>query len=418
MKRVILLLCLAAAAVACDKKDEPTPTDQSKDPEVTVQPPKVVSTVPAAGEVEAPAQGEIKITYDKEISLASKTTISINGVYYDDAAYVSGKDLCIPYVLSYGSPVNVKVAKPSVKDKDGTFAEDFTLSFKIVEADQPSDEPSDDPSGDDSADASGEPSEEIGPEQFPTTTIDFGDVTIGNWNAYQYLEPSYFEDVVPGINMSIYYRDALSGAQMALDTNVDGWPGLEDDEGNNYHINNIAVGNSHFTLPIDASIAATLKESGLIIGGQFYTVSFLTLFYQDDPGVDIEDEDPGESVDPSLIEFEEIVLSEDEVTPEWGERFLLLNDGSYFARCVVGSEIRLQYVQGDPGGVMGLFKGDWTAIVDGNGTSYAGIELEGNSGTVVLPVDQTVLTALKAGGMIVGGTGYMLRKVTATVKKQ
>lgn len=416
MKRVILLLCLAAAAIACGKKDEPTPTptDQSKDPVVTAQPPKVVSTVPEAGAVDAPAEGEIKITYDKEISLASKTTISINGVYYDDAVYVTGKDLCIPYALSAGSPVNVKVAKPSVKDKDGTFAEDFTLSFKIMEADEPSDEPS----GDDSADASGEPSEEVGPEDFASVIIDFPDVTIGNWNAYQYLEPENFADVVAGISMSIYYCNALSGAQMALDTNVDGWPGIEDNDGNSFHINNISVGNSHFTVLLDETMAATLRESGLIIGGQFYTASYLTLFYQDDPGVDIQDEDPGESVDPSLIEFEEIVLSEDEVTPEWGERFLLLNDGSYFARCVVGSEIRLQYVQGDPGGVMGLFKGDWTAIVDGNGTSYAGIELEGNSGTVVLPVDQTVLTALKAGGMIVGGTGYNLKKVTATVKKQ
>lgn len=412
MKKTLFFMLAGLLLLACKPAvtpDDPTTKDESKDPQVVAEPPKVVSTSPASGATDVSPEGEIIISYDKEISLASKTTISVNGVYYDDAVYVQEKNLYIPYALAAGTPVAVKIAKPSVKDKDGNFADDFTLNFTIKEPDLPSDDPSGEPSGD----ASGEPSL----DDFEAITIDFDDIKIGNWNAYKYIEPEQFTDILVGCSMSIYYKDALSGAQMALDTNVDGWPGIEDDEGNSYHINNIALGNSHFTLELDNTMVTTLKESGLIIGGQFFTVCYVTVFYGEDPGKDVEDEDESgdTSVDPSQLE--EVSLWEDDVTPEWSESFVLLNDGSYFAKCVIGSTVTIYYKDVQEGAEMGLFKGDWTAIVDSEGNSYHQIFPEAPSGSYVLNVDKTILSALKAGGMIIGGTKYTVDRVVATVKK-
>ncbi len=410
MKRVILLLCLAAAAIACGKKDEPTPTptDQSKDPVVTAQPPKVVSTVPEAGAVDAPAEGEIKITYDKEISLASKTTISINGVYYDDAVYVSGKDLCIPYALSLGSPVNVKVAKPSVKDKDGTFAEDFTLSFKIVEADQPSD----DPSEDDPGDASEEPSD------FDYKIITFEEeLVVGNWSANKYIEPEEFDGIYPGCGMSIYYKDASVGAQMCLDTNSEPWRGIEDNEGNSYHIVNIPDGNSHLTIDLDQTLVATLKETGLIIGGQFFTACFITLFSEEDPGEDIVEEEVSE--DPGEIELEDVTVYNEDKALAWGAAWVYL-EPSIFSNCVVGSKMSIFFKGRGEGSEMGLFSAasGWPALLDGNGSSYSALELpEEEEGSYVLELDQTMFTTLKGAGLVIGGKEITVDHVVVSQKK-
>lgn len=399
-----MLLCLGLAIAACGKKDEPTPTDQSKDPVVTAQPPKVVSTVPASGATDAPAQGEIVITYDKDISLASKTTISINSVYYDDAVFVQGKALHIPYSLAAGTPVAVKVAKPSVKDADGNYADDFTLNFTIAEKVEPSE------------DASGDASEE--PSDFDYKIITFEEeLVVGNWSANKYIEPEEFDGIYPGCGMSIYYKDASVGAQMCLDTNSEPWRGIEDNEGNSYHIVNIPDGNSHLTIDLDQTLVATLKETGLIIGGQFFTACFITLFSEEDPGEDIVEEEVSE--DPGEIELEDVTVYNEDKALAWGAAWVYL-EPSIFSKCVVGSKMSIFFKGRGEGSEMGLFSAasGWPALLDGNGTSYSALELpEEEEGSYVLELDQTMFTTLKGAGLVIGGKEITVDHVVVSQKK-
>ena len=130
MKKYLFCLSILLLAFACTPEVEPKEPDDVK-PEPT-EAPKVVSTVPAANATGVELINEIVINYDKPISLAPNPTISVNGEYYDEAIYVVENVLYIPVTLQSGTQYTVKVLKPSVKDADGNYAEDLTLTFTTV----------------------------------------------------------------------------------------------------------------------------------------------------------------------------------------------------------------------------------------------------------------------------------------------
>ena len=130
MKKSLLILCSLFAVFACKPEVEPEKPDGGKtNPS---EAPKVVSTTPAANATGVELIDEIVITYDKDISLAPNPTISVNGQYVDEDIYVVEKSLYIPVTLQGGTKYTVKVLNPSIKDADGNYAPDFTLTFTTV----------------------------------------------------------------------------------------------------------------------------------------------------------------------------------------------------------------------------------------------------------------------------------------------
>lgn len=125
MKKYLFILGLLGLAAACGPKEDPTP-----EPTPAGEAPKVVSTVPAANATDvALTIEEIVINYDKAISLAPNPTIKVNDQYVDEDIYVVDQSLYIPVTLQGGTKYTVKVLKPSIKDSEGNYAEDLTLSF-------------------------------------------------------------------------------------------------------------------------------------------------------------------------------------------------------------------------------------------------------------------------------------------------
>lgn len=116
-----------------------------------------------------------------------------------------------------------------------------------------------------------------GPLSYEEIPIEFDEVKIDSWNAFKYLEPTYFESIVEGSQMVVYYKNAASNGQMALVENRDGWPGMVDGNGFSYAYFAIPAGNGHYTLQVDDLVLASLQEYGSVIGGQYYTIASVTI---------------------------------------------------------------------------------------------------------------------------------------------
>ena len=130
MKKYLLILCSLLAVFACKPEVEPEKPDNGKNN--PAEAPKVVSTTPAANATGVELIDEIVITYDKNISLAPNPTIKVNDQYVDEDIYVVDNSLYIPVTLQGGTKYTVKVLKPSIKDSEGNYAEDLTLTFTTV----------------------------------------------------------------------------------------------------------------------------------------------------------------------------------------------------------------------------------------------------------------------------------------------
>lgn len=472
MKKLYLPFLVLLAVAACSKEKNDETPDEKPDP-VKTEAPKVVSTTPAANATDVELLEEVVISYDKDIELVSKPTININGEYFDDMAYTVEKDLFIPVKLESGKSYRIKVLKPSVKDDEGNFAEDFEFSFTTRSgnnfnaaawtiADAPVDAAAStaaktlyaevkadfgtkirsgvwgDPTEADAMKQAGGATPAIGvfetgdiaqfdlltswsgaiaaswhwyvpvedpngsepqpdPEMEGDVIYDFDNVVCGNWEAFQYLDNSYFTQCSVGTLFTVYYNDAAEWAQMALKSNIEGWPGIVDANGNNYEFFDIEPGAGSFSLEVDAEVLKVMLGAGVIIGGHDYTITGVSLSF------------PAPGPQPEYTE-EEIAF--DEVACGGWAAYKYL-DNSYFGNCKVGTRFVVHYK--DAAGAQMAFKSNvegWPGIVDGNGRDYSYFNIQDGEGDYTLKVDEIVLGVLQGPGIIIGGHDYTIAGVT------
>ncbi|NDV94818.1 hypothetical protein D0T84_07775 [Dysgonomonas sp. 521] len=92
-------------------------------------------------------------------------------------------------------------------------------------------------------------------------------VNTGGWaNTVQLTDGSLFADVSVGNKIKITTSDVESGAQGSLKTGADGWPAIAD----GYEYFDIT---GDFELVVTDEIKAALQATGLIIGGQKYSIT-------------------------------------------------------------------------------------------------------------------------------------------------
>ena len=477
MKRFYLFLGIILAIAACKKQEEPD-NNNPENPGTKTEAPKVVSTVPQNNAVDVEGLEEIVITYDKDIQLAPNTTISLNGTWMDSGVYVQAKSLYIPVTLESGKAYTLNVKNPSVKDADGNFAPDFTLTFTTKSAnafDASAFSISAAPANVDAnaatknlyfelagnfgkkiyssvnagedwslADAqlletktgkapkiavftvadelpdiapitawaqgggiaavrwnwvvpSEDPNPQPDPEMEGDEIIDFEDVVIGNWDAFQYLDNSYFTKCVVGSTFTVYYKNAAAGAQMALKHNVEGWPGVVDADGNNYEYFDIQPGSGSFTLGVDSEVLKVLCGAGIVIGGHDYTIMGVGLKH------------PTEPVNNDYVE--EFLDFDDVVIGNWDAWKYL--DAAALANCVPGTKMVIHYK--DAAGAQMGFRVNidgWPNLVDGNGREYGYFNIADGEGDYTLKIDEVVLEAIAEPGIIIAGMNYTVCGVT------
>ena len=127
----IAIALLAGFSSACSSSDNSSymPEDPTRG---TGEPPVVVSVTPS--ETKNVALGtEVVITYDKAIFLPPDVTIKVNGTYVTaEDVTVDGQKLTIPVAMTGNTSYTIEVLKPTVRDENYNFAQDYTLSFKTV----------------------------------------------------------------------------------------------------------------------------------------------------------------------------------------------------------------------------------------------------------------------------------------------
>lgn len=233
------------------------------------------------------------------------------------------------------------------------------------------------------------------PEMTGDVIYDFDNVVCGNWEAYKYLDNSYFTQCTVGTVLTIYYNDAVEGAQMGLRNNIDGWPGLVDGSDHNYEYFDIAPGAGSFALTVDEVVLKVMLGAGIIIGGHDYTITGASLTL------------PGSAMEYTVeeIEFEDVVCG------YWAAYQYL--DCSYFGNCDYGTRFVIHYYDAS-GAQMGLRNNidGWPGIVDSSGRDYSYFNIPDGAGDYTLAVDEVVLAVLQGPGIIIGGHDYTIAGVT------
>ena len=483
MKKSLLILCSLFAVFACKPEVEPEKPDGGKTN--PAEAPKVVSTTPAANATGVELIDEIVITYDKDISLAPNPTIKVNDQYVDEDIYVVDNSLYIPVTLQGGTKYNVKVLKPSIKDSEGNYAEDLTLTFTTVSlnnfnaaafalAESPVDasatseakalygtlkghfgsaiytaamaevawnttnaeaiktttgsypainafdyihlpnSPADwidygditpvkewhDKGGIVSAGwhwnvpTSGG-SEGQDPEEQGEVIVDFDDVELdASWTNYAWVEATHFDGLRAGTRMNIYYTGAEEGSQMALKAPVGEWSGLVGEDRRDYSYFEVPkTGDGCYFVILDAGMLQAISENGAIIAGKNIVLTKVGLV------------NGPESYEEIPIEFEEVEVM-------WGSGWKYLGP-DYFSSLVEGSLVKIYY-NAAGGAQMALLKNvdGWPGFVDSNGFNYSFFNIPTGEGHYTLKVDDVLLPILKEYGVVIGGQYYTVTSVT------
>ena len=234
------------------------------------------------------------------------------------------------------------------------------------------------------------------PEMEGDDIFDFDDIATGNWEAYKYMDNSYFTKCSVGTVFTVYYKNAAAGAQMALKHNVEGWPGVVDANGTNYEYFDIPAGSGSYSLEVDAEVMKVLLGAGIIVGGHDYTIMGVSLTYPAQQG--------GEEYVDELLEFDDVVIG------NWDNWKYL--DAAALANCVVGTKMVIHYKDAN-GAQMGFRVNieNWPNLVDGNGREYGYFNIQDGEGDYTLKIDQTVLDAIKEPGIIIAGMNYTVCSV-------
>lgn len=360
MKKILyILLALSAVALSCTKekeKPEPKKSDPSKAPQV-------VATTPSANAPDAEVVDEIVITYDKPIILAPNTTISVNGVYYDEDVYVADKELCIPIEMRGGGiTYTVKILSPSVKDADGNYAQDFSFSFTTLVrnnfdptefelAEAPVD-----------ANATAEAKalyaamkENFGTKIYSATMADASGWDLDNAEAVHTMTGKY-----PAMHAFDYLH--------LKDSAPDAW---------------IDYG--------DLTPVTTWAGQGGIVAASWHWA------------VPVEDPAP----DPVPGDFE--VVDFDNVTIGSWDAWVYVN-ADKFANTQVGSTINIYFKKATEASQMALKNNidGWPGIVDESGFDYSYFAIDPEKGYFTVTVDQTILDILKGVGLIISGSNLTL----------
>ena len=237
------------------------------------------------------------------------------------------------------------------------------------------------------------------PEYPDEVVIDFDDVVIGSWDAWQYLEASYFASCEPGTRMNVYYKNAAEGAQMALKNNIEGWPGLVDGNGMDYSYFSISAGDGSYSVVLDETLLTAMKGAGLIISGSNYTVAAIGLNAPAGPV----------TYDDTVIDFDDVDCG------NWaGYQYF---EPSVFATVTSGSKITAYYKNAAEGAQMAFKEPSdgWPGMVDGNGTDYSYFVIPAGDGHYTLNVDDKILTSLQTYGLVVGGHDYTIEYIVISI---
>ena len=125
----IALALLAGFITACASSDDTNyrPADPNRGTGVA---PAVVSVTPSETK-DVALTGQVVITYDKNIFLPPDVTIKVNGKYMAaEEVSASGQQLTIPVDMTGNTDYTIEVLKPTVRDENYNFAQDYTISFK------------------------------------------------------------------------------------------------------------------------------------------------------------------------------------------------------------------------------------------------------------------------------------------------
>ena len=222
------------------------------------------------------------------------------------------------------------------------------------------------------------------------------DIDCGNWAAYKYYPAGTFSTLTAGSKLTVHYKNA-SGAQMAFKTDVAGWPGIVDGNGNDFSYFNIPDGEGDYTLNVDETVLATLQASGLIIGGHDYTIDYVIVAIPAGAPQDI------------VLDCENIECG------NWAAYKYF--EPSYFTSIAAGDQFIVHYKDAS-GAQMGLKdpgQSGWPGLVDGNGNDYSYFVIPDGEGDYTLNIDQKLCDAIQAGGIVIGGHDYTI--VTLTIRK-
>jgi len=494
-----ILMGLAVIAAACTPEEKEKPQPKISDPSKA---PQVVSTIPEANDPAANLVDEIVITYDKPVFFAPNTTISVNGVYNEDV-YLLDNSLYIPVELRGGVTYTVKVASPTIKDSEGNFSGDYTLTFTTLVNNNfkdyafSIDENPSDPDATDAAKALyGEMKENFGKKIYSATMaevswnyenaeavhqmtgkypainafdyihlpsspsdwidysditpvkdwvslggivaagwhwlvptsnpnsslaedlIDFDDVETGGWansicltqdmidwyaDAVSTLAMSIFKQCNVGSTIDVYYKDAASDAQMAFKNH--GWGSIVDENGTDYGYFSIPEGSGHYTLTLDAVTLPEIKDNGIIIGGQNFTICYVIVTHPKENGavtIDFDDVETGGWANSKCLTQDMIDWYGDE-----DSKVAM----PVFQEAVVGTTLTFYYKDAASDAQMAFKNHNWGAIVAEDGTDYGYFSIPEGEGSYTLTLDAVTLAEIKANGIIIGGQNYTLTMV-------
>ena len=210
-----------------------------------------------------------------------------------------------------------------------------------------------------------------------------GPTSTGSWSGYAQISADAFTSAKVGDIVKVYTSNVEEGAQGSF---KDGstWGAIAD----GYEYFEIS---GDFTMTITDEILEKLKASGLIVGGQKYTIESVAI----------------ETADAATSETEIYAGPKD--TGSWSG-YAQIAAGA-FANAKVGDIIKV-YTSNVEEGAQGSFKdgATWGAIADG----YEYFEI---SGDFTMTITDEILEKLKANGLIVGGQKYTIESVVIVTAK-
>lgn len=349
---------LAVITAACTPEEKEKPQPKISDPSKA---PQVVSTIPEANDPAADLVDEIVITYDKPVFFAPNTTISVNGVYNEDV-YLLDNSLYIPVELRGGVTYTVKVASPTIKDSEGNFSGDYTLTFTTLVHNNfkdyafSIDENPSDPEATDAAKALyAEMKENFGKKIYSATMAEV------NWN-YENAEAVHqMTGKYPAINAFDYIH---------LPSSPSDW--------------------------IDYSDITPVRDwvslGGIVAAGWHWLVPTSDPNYVPEP----EPEYP----DDVVIDFEDVVIG------DWDTWQII--EASALSSIEVGTVMNIYYKGAASDAQMALKDNvsGWPGFVDGNGFDYSYFSIPEGDGYYSVELDDILVAAMKANGMVISGKNF------------
>ncbi len=215
------------------------------------------------------------------------------------------------------------------------------------------------------------------------TEIYVGPTDTGEWSGYAQISADKFANAKVDDIIKVYTSNVQEGAQGSF---KDGstWGAIAD----GFEYFEIS---GDFTMTITDEILEKLKASGLIVGGQKYTIESVAI----------------ETADAGTTETEIYAGPTD--TGSWSG-YAQIAAGA-FASAKVGDIIKV-YTSNVQEGAQGSFKdgSTWGAIADG----FEYFEI---SGDFTMTITDEILEKLKASGLIVGGQKYIIESVAIVTAK-